>query len=1261
MKLELTKGLSSDAATANLIRELRDTFGSINHAHWIKHIFVPAFPLINIALTVTCGILLLVAGFLGNQPLIFAEGLFLLVLGVLSVLSHIREVYTSKCILKLKLMECLSKISLRRTTSSEESSLEGRYPPNELQTARGFFTVPTLRDNRLVHLPHSLLTQGDVIKLTIDRVSPARVELCDSKEILEEGDKLSPNMFAAEAGSVQLVEAREKFCRVLTSPLVSKLTRSVAIECSPPSLEKEVALMFKLWFYVIVWVVAVAVCLWNVVRYVVLPGDVPEWYDIILQQSVHVVLPLILPHFHVFKALLYAYCAGRTHYLIHKKDKCSGISGSTSLASCIKQKLLICKLTLKCLFSLIHFAMWRLCASFGSATVLCSVDKEYVLSPVTPIPDKVFFLRSSTNSTDKSAKQKMTKPSKDLARKRFSFPSDQLSEDEVSSELFLSCPTLEENPLPAEDSEVHRVEEDKPPLHKSASSSRIEEQKGASRCRVRFKDEHTQSLEELDEDVNITTETLGMSTRPDELGEIFFDDIDWKSFLDSLKAIGFSSVAMSHLCSELNLTTAHALSAPLLQDLRASDCLCPLGLEIGVTGYAVTQFESGSHCEILSVCQSIHGPAHTSRSVNQLLTTLGDDSTALPYMLSMLLQHRAGSCQLFSRSTSDFAVCCCQEFWNGDDLLPLGHEERKRIRDFFARRSLLAHAVVFSYKPILDSLPSNLSSGCTTLTVPPGMLLPAFVDTAQLHLGEPDLAKQLYSLQQGQIFLGIVALQYQPFQDIVVLIEDLDQAGIRFVHFSAESEIRENIFSERMGLETGWNCHISLAKDSKKDRDENTDDSDGDMMSRSSSDSSLGAAMQGKASYIRAKLPKGIANIRPHLNQIDNVPLLVPLFTQCQPPAIREMIQIMQEFGEVVIALGNAYNPDNLEIFSQANLSLGLMPNGENLNCLASMYSSTPKGRDGHLVPNSALADAMQLNTLPCHFVLPRHTDTKLMTLILESRQLLSNMRHASLFSLASSLLIFLVLCLATLFYLPPPLSGTQLFHLVFFTVPVLASWMVSIRADPQLKSTMPDKNKSVWSEKTRLLAYFLFTFFPTAVVSVLLFGLSLSSSCGQLLALTNSSRICHPILGDRDEESQWNGWRGLYAPELALSQSVNAVFVSLCLVILSTRFVHRTVHIWRLYRFLAPQWVVVIAVLPLLHILHSTSYFSIRDSTPSLEGRPGLEGVPVYVWVLGVVWLIVLFPVIELTKHHDRNLISKSQRFLRLEFGTKLGMNSPF
>ena len=44
----------------------------------------------------------------------------------------------------------------------------------------------------------------------------------------------------------------------------------------------------------------------------------------------------------------------------------------------------------------------------------------------------------------------------------------------------------------------------------------------------------------------------------------------------------------------------------------------------------------------------------------------------------------------------------------------------------------------------------------------------------------------------------------------------------------------------------------------------------------------------------RAQLPRGIENIRPHLETMDNVPLLVSLFTDCVPSTTKEMLKIMQ-------------------------------------------------------------------------------------------------------------------------------------------------------------------------------------------------------------------------------------------------------------------------------------------------------------------------------------------------------------------------------
>ena len=85
-------------------------------------------------------------------------------------------------------------------------------------------------------------------------------------------------------------------------------------------------------------------------------------------------------------------------------------------------------------------------------------------------------------------------------------------------------------------------------------------------------------------------------------------------------------------------------------------------------------------------------------------------------------------------------------------------------------------------------------------------------------------------------------------------------------------------------------------------------------------------------------MPRGIEEIRPHIERVDNVPLLVSLFTDCTPSATREMvilfkincnfgiidsiplqIEIMQENGEVVCIVGSSASSHNAAIFMQAD------------------------------------------------------------------------------------------------------------------------------------------------------------------------------------------------------------------------------------------------------------------------------------------------------------------------------------------------------
>ena len=69
------------------------------------------------------------------------------------------------------------------------------------------------------------------------------------------------------------------------------------------------------------------------------------------------------------------------------------------------------------------------------------------------------------------------------------------------------------------------------------------------------------------------------------------------------------------------------------------------------------------------------------------------------------------------------------------------------------------------------------------------------------------------------------------------LIEQLDKSSVRFVHFSKENELRSRVFSEKMGLESGWNCHISLL--SEKDMETKEEGGNEEINKRRNNKSSM--------------------------------------------------------------------------------------------------------------------------------------------------------------------------------------------------------------------------------------------------------------------------------------------------------------------------------------------------------------------------------------------------------------------------------------
>lgn len=122
------------------------------------------------------------------------------------------------------------------------------------------------------------------------------------------------------------------------------------------------------------------------------------------------------------------------------------------------------------------------------------------------------------------------------------------------------------------------------------------------------------------------------------------------------------------------------------------------------------------------------------------------------------------------------------------------------------------------------------------------------------------------------------------------------------MYFSPASERESKAFANRLGLETDWNSCILLS---------------------SASDPFGGSTGYLESYDIKAQLPRGIENIRPHLENVDDIPLHVSLFAECGPEAATEMIKIFQDYGEVVCCIGSSLNTDNIAAFAKVTWHSG--------------------------------------------------------------------------------------------------------------------------------------------------------------------------------------------------------------------------------------------------------------------------------------------------------------------------------------------------
>jgi hypothetical protein len=865
--------------------------------------------------------------------------------------------------------------------------------------------------------------------------------------------------------------------------------------------------------------------------------------------------------------------------------------------------------------------LWRsgnVVQALGSMTALSCVDKKGILSWPNPTADKVFFLTKASSSQTRFQHKKMSMMSDVMS------PSSQ--EESVSGEAGSE--------------------------EKLIINSNMNEPNSSKKRRRRNRGKYQSRPHVLD----VTHDPHSL------FSEIEFDDPNWQVFLPNVKPLGLAILLntcnpeaqeeYTKFCDHISCQ-AYSTENNVIPVVNKR-CLCHLSHQIGFTDSAVKDYE---YIAQLTMYRHVMTPVIQGKQLLSISMQIPRLKMPFPHVASSLIRDKTSNTyQLFSQGTGDLILDACVEYWNGSDLRILTASDRKRILDFYHRSSLTAYCMAFSYvplasvspeqktflkdytleltpeNPVVDALPGAnvgllgfrktdfLSEGRETdsqsrisgtqylsnesLARP---LLDSPSKDSMTHHPESGVqmdADSIAAQMNNQVFIGMVSMQYQACPDFVQLVEQLEKACIRFVHFSKENELRSRVFSEKMGLEAGWNCHISLHSETppvdEKDKEKNDQDHGGILGSKmslleapnnhgvsnilrsqsapcavnldscvvkfaetpkesqtispakvvivtqeemDSSSSSSGSSSESEtdplhskadrkmshASYAspspsritdstgtetagvtgqttttiafdvlnRAKLPKGIENIRPHLQEVDNVPLLVSLFTDCTAETTCQMIEIMQDYGEVVCVLGSSANISNIPIFLEANASIAIEPLYPEVCVTQPMFEGTihdVKVSNSFMSPTNL---AKHLISLPCSLLIPRDDPVGLDRLIMESRTFMNNIRNSLQFLLCCSLSLSLVQLLGSLMLLPPLLTSGQVLFLVFLILPVMSFTLMSSPPDPHVMTVATGKNLNLTRESViYFLLCYLIKFTPSMLIIVFVFLWILTTFC---------------------------------------------------------------------------------------------------------------------------------------------------------------------
>uniref|UniRef100_A0A8B9SUP3 Transmembrane protein 94 n=1 Tax=Anas platyrhynchos TaxID=8839 RepID=A0A8B9SUP3_ANAPL len=1142
---------------------------------------------------------------------------------------------------------------------------DSMYPDLHMPYAPSWSLHWAYRDGHLVNLPVSLLVEGDVIALRPGQESFASLRGIKDDEhiVLEPGDLFPPfSPPPSPRGEVKKGPQNPqlyRLFRVLKTPIIDNVRWCLEMALSRPvtALDNERFTVQSVMLKYAVPIVLAGFLITNAVRFIFKAPGIASWQYTLLQLQVKVCVEL---PFGEARVLAQMSKASSTSLLAKfSEDTLSSYTemvSSQEMIRCIWSHFL-CVLkgkspTLSFTSSLLH--------SLGSVTVLCCVDKQGILSWPNPSPETVLFFSGKVEPPHDSHEDLTD----ELSTRSFCHP--EMEEEPHERDALLSGSLADavhvtneqernnwaSDPPKAPDAHAHRKpnSRSKHPSGSNVSFSKDTEGGEEEHTQVR----HIEGAEDFVCDYHL--EMLSLSQDQQNPSCIQFDDSNWQMHLNSLKPLGLN--VLLNLC---NASETHNAVLPV----HVPWGLCELARLIGFTPGAKDLFKQENYLALYR----LPSDEMVKETMLGKLSSITKRRPPLSHMINLFVKDTTTSTeQMFSHGTADIILEACTDFWDGTDIYPLSGSDRKKVLDFYQRACLSGYCSAFAYKPMHCALSSQLNGKCIELVQVPGQSaiftccdLPGTTPIKQSSrrnswssdegIGEVMEKEDCIQALSGQIFMGMVSSQYQARLDIVRLIDGLVNACIRFVYFSLEDELKSKVFAEKMGLETGWNCHISLTPNGDVPGSEippsspshagslhddlhqvSRDDVEGLLLMEEEGHSDL-ISFQPTDSDIPSFLEDcnrvRLESIHKACEHRDNA----LCFSFCPLAAMCEMIKIMQEYGEVTCCLGSSANLRNSCLFLQSDISIALdplYPSRCSWETFGYATSTTMTQASDELTP---LQLSGQLNSLPCSMSFRQEESTSIIRLIEQARHATYGIRKCFLFLLQCQLTLVVIQFLSCLVQLPPILSTTDIVWLSCFCYPLLSISLLGKPPHSSIMTMATGKNLTSIPKKTQ--HYFLFCFllkFSLTICSCLIcFGFTLHESCKEVNTTSHNLTACSSIMLHSDAPHAPD-WFGTFSNALLVAQKLTAGLIVLHTVFISITHVHRTKPLWKKSPLSNRWWTLTVAVVLLGQVAQTVLDLKLWENLSS--------------------------PIVKL---HEIRVRVRYQKRQKLQFETKLGMNSPF